>query len=241
MGEKRAKELKLDEWVNPPYDYIRHNTEESLRTQEVVMVNSAKFSANHRSLYGFRRKVSKKLRLLGISYDLIGDNWKMSKKKELRERIWAVRKEFAAGNMPSLHEAFSDFFYNYPEYIGRVENKIHKMSKYKYAIIIENENDYISEKLFDAVAAGCVPIYVGASLNNYRKLSKCVIEFTTDSELIKYFFQNNQGSIYQQKKLYIDQESNYSEDLKPFSTEYISKKLSEIICRNYRENISSIF
>jgi hypothetical protein len=241
MGEKRAKNLRLDEWVNPPYDYIHHDTDESLRTQEVVMVNSAKFSANHQSLYGFRRKVSKKLRLLGISYDLIGDNWKMSKKKELRERLWAVRKEFAAGNVPNLYEAFSNFFYGYPEYIGRVDNKINVMSKYKYAMIIENENDYISEKLFDAIAAGCVPIYVGASLNKYKKLAKCVIEFSSYSELINYFSQDYQESIYEEKKLYIDQKSNYSDDLEFFSTVYVSKKLSEIIYRHYRENIKTSF
>lgn len=241
MGERRAKELGLTEWVNPPYDYVHYKSEESSRTQEIVMVNSAKFSANHKSLYGLRRKTSKKLRQLGTGYDLIGDNWKISKIKEFRERIWAVKKEISARSVPDIYEAFSNLFCDYPEHIGRVDNKILAMSKYKYAIVIENENDYISEKLFDALAAGCVPIYVGANLNEYKNLSKCVIEFTPSSELIESFFKSDQEIIYQEKKLYISQVSNYSEDLEFFSTVYVSNKLSEIIFNQFRENTKTSF
>jgi hypothetical protein len=35
------------------------------------------------------------------------------------------------------------------------------MRQYRYAIVIENESSYLTEKLFDALRAGCLPVYVG--------------------------------------------------------------------------------
>ena len=38
------------------------------------------------------------------------------------------------------------------------------LCRYKYCIAIENSiaQDYVTEKVYDALAAGCVPIYLGA-------------------------------------------------------------------------------
>ena len=35
------------------------------------------------------------------------------------------------------------------------------IQKYKYSLVIENSNDYCSEKLFDAIINGSIPIYIG--------------------------------------------------------------------------------
>lgn len=51
-------------------------------------------------------------------------------------------------------------------YRGFADNKIAFMKCYKFPIVYENMNGitgYITEKLFDAFSAGCVPIYWGAS------------------------------------------------------------------------------
>jgi hypothetical protein len=41
------------------------------------------------------------------------------------------------------------------------------MSAYKYSIVIENTSNYVSEKLFDSLLSGCIPIYVGPDLSLY--------------------------------------------------------------------------
>ena len=41
------------------------------------------------------------------------------------------------------------------------------MSVYKYSIVIENSSDYVSEKLFDSLLSGCIPVYVGPDLSLY--------------------------------------------------------------------------
>lgn len=52
----------------------------------------------------------------------------------------------------------------YASYKGPVPNKLETLSAYRFCICYENgcQNGWISEKIFDAFFAGCVPIYLGA-------------------------------------------------------------------------------
>jgi len=53
----------------------------------------------------------------------------------------------------------------FPSYRGEVGQKRPVLERYKYCICYENARDftgYISEKIFDAFFAGCVPVYWGA-------------------------------------------------------------------------------
>jgi hypothetical protein len=38
------------------------------------------------------------------------------------------------------------------------------MQDFKVAVVIENSQEYMSEKLFDAFVGGCIPVYVGPDL-----------------------------------------------------------------------------
>ena len=46
-----------------------------------------------------------------------------------------------------------------------VESKSFTYSRHKYALVIENDSTYISEKLFDAVFNGCLTVYIGGDLD----------------------------------------------------------------------------
>ncbi len=68
------------------------------------------------------------------------------------------------------HEIECDFYgRNLPSWSknhGQVQNKWHAMSPYFYNLAIENYADnelYVSEKLWDALLAWCLPIYYGGS------------------------------------------------------------------------------
>lgn len=47
---------------------------------------------------------------------------------------------------------------------ARADSKIDTLRRYKFCVAIENSEDkhYVSEKIYDALVAGCVPIYFGA-------------------------------------------------------------------------------
>jgi len=67
----------------------------------------------------------------------------------------------------------------FPSYTGEVEDKLSIYRKSKFAYCYENVADlpdYISEKIFDCLFAGCVPIYWGSNTINERIPSACYID-----------------------------------------------------------------
>lgn len=58
-----------------------------------------------------------------------------------------------------------EYFGAYPSYKGKINNKKNVLKNYKFCFAFENCSDtsgYITEKIFDAFVADCVPIYWGA-------------------------------------------------------------------------------
>lgn len=65
------------------------------------------------------------------------------------------------------------------QYGGYIPDKIQTISRAKFVLAFENERfeDYVSEKIYDAMAAGSVPIYSGApNITNYVP-EACFIDF----------------------------------------------------------------
>lgn len=48
--------------------------------------------------------------------------------------------------------------------VGPVDDKFQFLRNYAVALVVENENSYISEKLIEAIQAGCIPVYVGPEI-----------------------------------------------------------------------------
>jgi hypothetical protein len=233
MSPWRAINLGIAHWAFHPSKIEFISINENLRNKNIVMVNAAKFSASNKSLYGLRRKISKKLHSMNIGYELYGQNWHMKKSKELKERIWAVRKELIAFNFPNLREAFSETIYGYPEFLGPVDDKLSKLSEYRYSLVIENDSDWITEKLFDSLSARCVPIYIGPDLSRFKQLSKCVIQLEPSVEAIEKFFKSDNIDLYNLKKTAVNDFASYSGDLKLFALESVSDEISTIVKNHY--------
>ena len=135
----------IPEWIDE--EYFRHcfypnpwrefcsglNFDEKLH---LVMINSYhKPKFNHTGeLYSFRTKLARYFVDHGL--DLYGSGW---------------------------HE--DSLIGGHASYKGRVESKLSTMARYKFAFTIENtnnENGAVTEKIFDAMSSGCVPVYAGA-------------------------------------------------------------------------------
>ena len=233
MSPWRAEKLKLENWALHPGEIKSLKVDEKTRTKNIVMINSAKFSANFSSNYGLRRDISKKLFASKLGYELYGQNWNMPKFKELRERIWAIRKEVQAFNIPDLFEAFSNISYRYPEYRGPTADKFLELSRFRYALVIENESDWITEKLFDAISAGCVPVFIGPDLTQFSMLSKCTIQLKPYASTVLEYFRNVTEESYLAQKKLVDQVRGDSKELEIFLIENISLKIAKITFDNY--------
>jgi hypothetical protein len=74
---------------------------------------------------------------------------------------------------------------------GRM-TKLDVISGYKFYLAFENSNclDYVSEKMFDGLIAGSVPVYLGApNVDEFLPSRKCIIkasDFATPAELAQY-------------------------------------------------------
>jgi hypothetical protein len=69
-------------------------------------------------------------------------------------RKWTDQVDVFGGAWPS----------DLPSWRGMCGDKIAVARRYRYALVMENQRQpgYVTEKLLDAVAAGCIPIYWGA-------------------------------------------------------------------------------
>jgi alpha(1,3/1,4) fucosyltransferase len=87
--------------------------------------------------------------------DLYGQGWtKIIPAKNLFDRV--------INRFPYLHSRLKP---RYQSYKGVVADKLKVYEQYKFAICYENAKDltgYISEKIFDCLFSGCVPVYWGA-------------------------------------------------------------------------------
>ncbi|WP_373032036.1 glycosyltransferase family 10 domain-containing protein [Sulfurovum sp.] len=117
----------------------------------------------------------------------------------------------------------------FPSYSGEVDDKIYTLSKYKFTIAfenIQNVSGYITEKIFDAFFANCVPIYLGANdiLDVIPK--NCFIDirdFTTYNELYLFLTHMTDDDYLQ----YLDNINNFLSNRKSddFKVESFVKKI----------------
>lgn len=82
---------------------------------------------------------------------------------------YADRRQFLEGFSKSIPQfdiygRYSKAIHSLPAYRGYAASKYRTLSQYRYNLAIENsiEDWYISEKIFDALLCGCMPIYSGS-------------------------------------------------------------------------------
>lgn len=69
-----------------------------------------------------------------------------------------------AGNMPDFKLLRWPFKFHNVVYFNRVDDSVDFQRTQTFSIVIENDVNYVSEKLFNAIRAGSVPLYYGADL-----------------------------------------------------------------------------
>lgn len=113
----------------------------------LVNISANKYSHHPRELYTARRAAIRHFeRGKPNDFDLYGVGWDRPAHPLAR---W----------MPLV-------WHPYPSYRGTVRHKWEVFPKYRFSICYENIRDepgYVTEKIFDSMRAGCVPIYLGAS------------------------------------------------------------------------------
>lgn len=130
--------------------------------------------------------------------------------------------------------------YSYHSYKGTVRSKKEVLRKYKYAICFENALDYpgyITEKIFDCLFSGCVPVYLGAPNIGEYIPKGCYVDmrdFESYDEVYDYLM-NVTDCEYEK---YISAIKDYLFTQK--SNDFRSIKFSEIIISSLNEDLRKI-
>ncbi len=131
----------------------------SCRPIKLSLIASNKVSSISENNYQLRRKLAHSLPkgLLTI----YGDLWNSNLSQRFRHRIGILKFAFHSGVIPNLNQIYGNLFREYPSAIGVVGDKHEIIRKSKFSLVIENDNNYVSEKLIDALIGGSLPIYFG--------------------------------------------------------------------------------
>ena len=157
--EPRFKELDREEW------HKRISEPSIFQANKYSLVKGEKYSRRRRFLQKHNKEIH-----------VYGQNWNAP-----------IRSVFnlAKGFVRAIKHLRCGVSYNQiPIYIklrnyhGYALDKDTELSKYKFAIVIENTSDYVSEKIFEAIRNGCVVFYDGPNLDKYGIPSDIVIECT---------------------------------------------------------------
>ncbi len=147
------------------FNYFEHRTRDitsahfsAPKTKYITMINSnIRPHTLRRELYGERLK-SIKFFSRSPDFDLYGFGW----------------------DKPPRHP----FYLHYAKYVrrtwrGQVPDKLKAMSEYKFALAFENGiyPGWISEKIFDCLAVGAIPVYYGAPDIEKLVPQDCFIDF----------------------------------------------------------------
>jgi len=157
-------------WPQDNLQYVPENENWDKRKRKFVLVQGNKFSARKGERYSLRRKIlwnnTKIIEFFGVG-------WHRGLKHDLMHWVYsAINSTPTEISLRSISLAGR----RYRNYMGPTSHKVDEMSRYQFSLVIENSSDYISEKLFDSISAGCVSIYVGPKLSKYGLDEKTAIQ-----------------------------------------------------------------
>lgn len=138
------------------------------QSSSIILVNSNKSSFIPGSMYGLRRKVMRAFLSNKIQFDLAGSGWDRNGVSQIKHNLTGIAYAIINGFIPRLSEySFPTKNNQFLRKHGIVDNKYELMAEKEFAVVIENSKTYISEKLFDAIIAGCIPLFCGPELSRF--------------------------------------------------------------------------
>lgn len=172
-------------WKQSAYSNLERYSKNQRSPKSIALINAHKHSLIRGSLYSLRRGVIETLAksLPDFEVYLAGLNWDGGIKHVVDGNLRALSLAVFSGNIPDPRlmsrpiKSFSNL-----KVAGSVEDGLAFLSEAQFAIVIENEATYLSEKLPNAIMAGCVPIYCGPPLSTVGVPAQVCIQVEPNAE-----------------------------------------------------------
>ena len=200
--------------------------------KNIICISSNKFSIDYNDLYSLKRKwIFDFNKNFPKRFDLFGFGWE--------NFIFEGRNKFS-NLLNKLNLRLKTFSQDLLVYKGTIDRKRDVLNMYTFSFIIENiSQDYwITEKIFDSLINGVIPIYLGCkNLKDYVP-SNCYIDlnsFDSADALISYIDKLTDNDIFHFRKNIT--KFLQSSKATPFTNKHFVKTLSDVILKQL--NISS--
>jgi hypothetical protein len=157
-------------WYESAQENFTQYSNQSRGWSSISLINAHKHSLIKGSLYSLRRDVVEAVaaNFPGFNVSLAGTSWARGRKYILESNLRSLALALLSGNFPDFR-GLSRRIRTYPNLniFGPVDDGLEFLSRATFAIVIENEATYVSEKLPNAILAGCIPVYCGPKLENF--------------------------------------------------------------------------
>lgn len=157
-------------WYESAQENLTRYSNQSRGWRSISLINRHKHSLIKGSLYSLRREVVEAVAadFPGFNLSLAGISWARGITYILESNLRSLLLALLSGNSPDFR-GLSRRIRTYPNLniVGPVDDGLDFLSRATFAIVIENEATYVTEKLPNAILAGCVPIYCGPNLAEF--------------------------------------------------------------------------
>jgi hypothetical protein len=149
-------------WPQVKVDFIK-KTAISERKKRTVFIGANKISFHHTELYSLRRSLLEADRNKLI--DVYGIGWSSNFSYQLKTLLGTLLK--TSKKSIGLQPIFDYLLTKVTNPKGVCGNKYQVSERYRFALVVENSKDYVSEKLFDALFSKCISFYIGPDLKSF--------------------------------------------------------------------------
>lgn len=140
---------------------------EKWRQRPIVlsMIAANKVSSQGDNNYQLRRDA---VRLLGPSIlSTYGPLWDKGGFQKLKHRLAVAKFALSSGIKPNMGQIYGNLHWRYANNMGVVKDKHVILQQSKYSLVIENSQRAVTEKLFDCLVNGSLPVYYGPDLSQF--------------------------------------------------------------------------
>lgn len=199
------------------------------RKEKMALINANKLNFHKTEMYTLRRKAAYSLQ----EVELFGLNWNISFISKVKIFLIELRKQ-PKSNLFAFLFHIDKWFHAWPE-IESPSDKFEVLQKYKFALVIENSKTYMSEKLFDALTSGCIPIYVGPDVRDFEVPSELVIQSQASVSGIRIAFKKAKLMDYLQHQSNLKEWLENSETISKYAGENVLTRAIEELKIGFKE------
>jgi hypothetical protein len=160
---------------------VMHVSEADFKARDarVAVFQNNKISFIEGEKYTLRREL---IEVFGKDMVVYGTGWNNA--TTIVKGLLGATKDYARSKRRMNLSSLDNLWIQPKNYRGFVPDKHGELEKFQFTIVVENSLDYVSEKLIEALWAGCCVIYVGPPLSEFG-IPKVAIECRPDSRIIR--------------------------------------------------------